>query len=414
MPATLYYVSLRRRALDVVELTDEEYQQFRANGNRHLDDIVTGDGSTPSSGGGGETPHHQGATLADHSRNQRALEHGGVTPKKHDGAHLADHGRKAHEAAKARQASTPLKDFIARHEGAAEGYDTVYAHGRYLKPPKPVSDMTIAEVLQYQKEGKALAGSAAYPVGRYQFVHDTLERLAHANHIDINNTKLSPQLQEKFADELIAGTYGSSQALRGQWDFLRHVSDEDIRGAASATPSTSPSSPTIDHGRSTGSGTPENHPYRYGGTLRVGNETFDYASGGHGRGSSPPGEQTIVGFTSGEQRAQTGHSYRKDAFEIAPKYDPELHSTREGVLIHQSGHGESSSDITSSGCFAIAHSQWDRAKAAIQQKLAPYGGRGTLRVGPDGNAEVLPPQSEAHKSMAHDPLYEGVKWGGGG
>lgn len=124
MPATLYYVSLRRRALDVVELTDEEYQQFRANGNRHLDDIVTGDGSTPSSGGGGETPHHQGATLADHSRNQRALEHGGVTPKKHDGAHLADHGRKAHEAAKARQASTPLKDFIARHEGAAEGYDT--------------------------------------------------------------------------------------------------------------------------------------------------------------------------------------------------------------------------------------------------------------------------------------------------
>ena len=77
-------------------------------------------------------------------------------------------------------------------------------------------------------------------------------------------------------------------------------------------------------------------------------------------------------------------------FGIAPKYDPELHSTREGVLIHQSGHGESSSDITSSGCFAVAHSQWDRAKAAIQQKLAPYGGRGTLRVGPDGNAEVLP------------------------
>ena len=58
------YFNLRRRSIDVVELSEDEWKSQRPQ-HSHLDDIVAGDGSTPSSGGGGETPHRQGARLSD-------------------------------------------------------------------------------------------------------------------------------------------------------------------------------------------------------------------------------------------------------------------------------------------------------------------------------------------------------------
>ena len=54
--------------------------------------------------------------------------------------------------------------------------------------------------------------------------------------------------------------------------------------------------------------------------------------------------------------------------------------------------------------------RWDKFTVKAQEAVQ----RANELASEHGNAEVLPPQSEAHKSMAHDPLYEGVKWGGGG
>lgn len=68
----------------------------------------------------------------------------------------------------------PLLDEIARgeskHGGAfgTFGYDTVYS-GAKIKPPKPISQMTIGEVKAYQKQ-LLNSGSNSSPVGRYQFI----------------------------------------------------------------------------------------------------------------------------------------------------------------------------------------------------------------------------------------------------
>lgn len=68
----------------------------------------------------------------------------------------------------------PLLDEIARgesiHGGAfgTFGYDTVYS-GAKVKPPKPISQMTIGEVKAYQKQ-LINTGSNSSPVGRYQFI----------------------------------------------------------------------------------------------------------------------------------------------------------------------------------------------------------------------------------------------------
>lgn len=68
----------------------------------------------------------------------------------------------------------PLLDEIARgeskHGGAfgTFGYDTVYS-GAKIKPPKPISQMTIGEIKAYQKL-LLNSGSNSSPVGRYQFI----------------------------------------------------------------------------------------------------------------------------------------------------------------------------------------------------------------------------------------------------
>ena len=129
-------------------------------------------------------------------------------------------------------AHDPLKDLIAQHEtgstGAA-GYDTVYGHaerGGPLAPPKPITQMTIAEVLAYQRAMKPRAGSPAFPVGRAQWTESTLRGLTRG--MD-PSTVLSPDVQEKLFDRSIAGRMGQGNGgLRSEWDSLRAVPDGEI------------------------------------------------------------------------------------------------------------------------------------------------------------------------------------------
>ncbi len=132
-------------------------------------------------------------------------------------------------------AHTPLKDLISKHETGttgAGGYETVYGHaerGGPLAPPKPITDMSIAEVLAYQREMKPKAGSPAFPVGRAQWVEKTLRGLTAK--MD-QNTKFTPEVQEKLFDRSIRPRLGQGPAgMRAEWDSMRSVSDGEIQSA---------------------------------------------------------------------------------------------------------------------------------------------------------------------------------------
>ena len=177
-----------------------------------------------SYGGGGSGSFGSGAG----GRRAPSLRYG----RQHDGAAFSS----ADGGAVPTGAHTPLKDLIAAHEtgstGAA-GYDTVYGHaerGGPLAPPKPVSQMTIGDVLAYQRAMKPRAGSPAFPVGRAQWTESTLRGLTRG--MD-PSTVFSPDVQEKLFDRSIAGRMGQGVAgLRSEWDSLRGVDAGQIQGAA--------------------------------------------------------------------------------------------------------------------------------------------------------------------------------------
>lgn len=58
---------------------------------------------------------------------------------------------------------------------APDGFGDVF-NGVPLLPPDSIEEMTIGEVLAYQRQIRAL-GTASSAVGRYQFIHVTLQRL---------------------------------------------------------------------------------------------------------------------------------------------------------------------------------------------------------------------------------------------
>ena len=161
---------------------------------------------------------------------------------------------------------------------------------------------------------------------------------------------------------------------------MRGRGNQDVPASAPG-PAAKPNAP--------GSITPENHPIRYEGNLKIDDKTFHFASGGNrGAYSSPPGDQTIESYTPPGRRP--GTIFNQGYFRIGEKYDPELGRNREGVLIHESSHGMNVHEVVSSGCFAVPRPEWPQLEAALQKKMAQLGGRAILRVGSDGNAEVVP------------------------
>ncbi len=132
-------------------------------------------------------------------------------------------------------AHTPLKDLIAQRETGttgAGGYETAYGHaerGGPLAPPKPLTEMTLAEIQAYQREMKPRAGSPAFPVGRGQWTESTLRGLTKDTD---PNTKFTPDLQEKLLDKSIAGRLGQGPAgFRNEWDSFRGLPDVQIQAA---------------------------------------------------------------------------------------------------------------------------------------------------------------------------------------
>jgi muramidase (phage lysozyme) len=91
-----------------------------------------------------------------------------------------------------------LLDVIGNAESS--GYNTIYS-GSKISTPKPLIQMTVAEVQQWQDDSVA-AGSASSAVGRYQFIRKTLKSLIG---VAISEDELFNQdAQDRAAKELLS------------------------------------------------------------------------------------------------------------------------------------------------------------------------------------------------------------------
>lgn len=115
----------------------------------------------------------------------------------------------------------PILTLIGTFEGP-DGYDTVY-YGSRIKPDKPITEMTIAEVLRWQDRSVS-AGSASSAAGVYQFIRKTLRStvdragISHAEKFD------------RFTQDRMA-----RDALR-RCDFYKHsTSDQEIANCLART-----------------------------------------------------------------------------------------------------------------------------------------------------------------------------------
>lgn len=115
---------------------------------------------------------------------------------------------------------------------APHGYDAVTGFAPF-RPEKPVTEMTIAEVMAWQERVKA-AGAESTAVGRFQFVLDTLEFLTRAYEVP-HDTVMNRRTQDYLARILLyrCGFYDPDHpipelgdCLAGTWAALPILSGE--------------------------------------------------------------------------------------------------------------------------------------------------------------------------------------------
>lgn len=103
-----------------------------------------------------------------------------------------------------------LLDFIASKESGGD-YNAVYGQGSV----PGLSDMTIAQVLDYQKQLLA-QGQKSSAVGRYQFIRSSLAEEAKAAGIDINKEKFTPEMQDKLILNRLKRIRGLDKFRKGE------------------------------------------------------------------------------------------------------------------------------------------------------------------------------------------------------
>ena len=118
-----------------------------------------------------------------------------------------------------------LLDLIASHESGGN-YNSAY-EGSRIKPPKPLTEMTVKEVMDWQ-ERSVHAGSASSAAGRYQIIGGTLRGLVKDMGIDPNTTKFDQATQDKMATVLMQRR-GLDKFMKGemsQADFMKNLALE--------------------------------------------------------------------------------------------------------------------------------------------------------------------------------------------
>lgn len=101
-------------------------------------------------------------------------------------------------------------------------YNVAWNNGRDLAPPKPLSSMTVREVLDYQKRLYAATdktGTPHTPVGAFQITRDTLSDAVKNGTIGLDD-RFDRAGQEKIAARVFES--GKSGNLRQMWQGLPH------------------------------------------------------------------------------------------------------------------------------------------------------------------------------------------------
>lgn len=120
-------------------------------------------------------------------------------------------------------------------------YDTVLGNGAFGNPPKPISEMTIGEAIDFGRNTlipntrgnrqlglRPNEGSSA--VGAYQFTQATLADFApRVLGSNWRNQLMSGQNQERIAEAIFRDTRGQPDRLRGRWQGLVGLSDARLR-----------------------------------------------------------------------------------------------------------------------------------------------------------------------------------------
>ncbi|MEX5443527.1 hypothetical protein WCE14_09170 [Acinetobacter schindleri] len=107
----------------------------------------------------------------------------------------------------------PLLDEIAVGESGVHGYDAVYS-GAKVKPSKPISQMTVAEVKAYQEQ-LLKSGSASTAVGRYQFIRNKGAFSKMAAQAGLKDTDIfDAKAQDKLAIHYLGGEKSLDDMMR--------------------------------------------------------------------------------------------------------------------------------------------------------------------------------------------------------
>lgn len=103
----------------------------------------------------------------------------------------------------------PILALIGSLEGPA-GYDDFY-RGSPMTPPRPITTMTIREVLQFQDRAVA-AGSKSSAAGRFQFIRSTLRELVKRG--NITEDALFDRRTQNYLARLMLASCGFYDAQR--------------------------------------------------------------------------------------------------------------------------------------------------------------------------------------------------------
>ena len=115
---------------------------------------------------------------------------------------------------------------------APGGYDTVW-HGVRHPPPRPVSQMTIGEVIDWQREAMR-TGSASTAAGQYQLIRPTLEALVR-NGVISRDELFDAAAQDRLAQHLLretgyrggAWTDHMAETMARIWPSLPRIGGQD-------------------------------------------------------------------------------------------------------------------------------------------------------------------------------------------
>lgn len=123
-------------------------------------------------------------------------------------------------------ANAPKQDATKESQSGgipAENYDVVWNYGNDLKPPKPLTQMTVDEVLAYQKElfdvtkKKSKKKEGNTPVGAFQIVKETLEGYKKSGLVK-GNELFNAEAQDRVARDIFEKNKAGN--LKDQWAAL--------------------------------------------------------------------------------------------------------------------------------------------------------------------------------------------------